>query len=74
KSIELLHEDIDQNVYICNKLYNMTTVRINKNANKVALKKALSELEGINQSTDYKKYIGKIKFAGDPVEFQRDLR
>lgn len=52
----------------------MTTVRINKNANKVALKKALSELEGINQSTDYKKYIGKIKFAGDPVEFQRDLR
>ena len=50
------------------------TVKIPENATKLELDKALQKLDKAQKTFDASKYIGKIKFTGDPVEFQRELR
>jgi hypothetical protein len=50
------------------------TIKIPANATKLELDKALKKLDKSEKPFDASKYIGKIKFSGDPVEFQRDLR
>jgi hypothetical protein len=50
------------------------TIRIPANAKKVDIDKLFKDLIKDEKPFDARDYIGKIKFKGDTLAFQRDLR
>jgi hypothetical protein len=65
---------IKKRLYLLKIDSNTMTIKVSPKASKIELKKAIAQLDKSNKPFDASKYIGKIQFEGDPVEFQRELR
>jgi hypothetical protein len=50
------------------------TIKVPANAKKADIDKLFKELNKNDKPFDARDYIGKIKFKGDTLAFQRDLR
>jgi hypothetical protein len=50
------------------------TIKVPANAKKADIDKLFKELNKNEKPFDARDYIGKIKFKGDTLAFQRDLR
>ena len=61
--------------YICRELNKKAmTIKVPANAKKADIDKLFKELNKNEKPFDARDYIGKIKFKGDTLAFQRDLR
>jgi hypothetical protein len=50
------------------------TIKVPANAKKADIDKIFKELNKNDKPFDARDYIGKIRFEGDTLAFQRDLR
>ena len=50
------------------------TIRLKKDATPKQIKEALDKVKPTGKPLDVNRFLGKLKWGQDPVEYQRDLR